>query len=120
MTKFDEIKILEDKIQKMIFEISNNITNEISNSEIVGAKKIGEKISIVNFNNLKYNILSPEYYIAEVQANYVKRYFSSVKTFSEFISKIENAIKSKKIKIGNEVCFLNDDTINILKKYMEE
>ena len=43
MTKFDEIKILEDKIQKMIFEISNNITNEISNSEIIGVKKLEKK-----------------------------------------------------------------------------
>lgn len=76
----------------------------------------------VSFNTLTQNNhnWSPSTYIPEVQANAVRDFVSSAKTAGSFQKKIEEMLETGKIKVKGEIVVLNNNTMQILKDYIND
>lgn len=110
----------ENSFSKMIDELKKKIVTEIEETPIEGVKKITSTISIVNFSALgKGTILTPEYYISGAQARYVDDAFKSVSTAASFVKKLQEMVDKRNVKIKGTTYPLNDQTIEILRKYIK-
>ena len=113
-----------NKIKQIRLDILNEIKSDFHSIKTLdGVEKIEGSImaatvsasSIIN-NNF---ILSPDYYIQEVQVKVIEEKLNRC----DSIPKIQNAIaemcKDKYVKRGFEKTFLNPNTLKILEKYNE-
>lgn len=110
----------ENSFSKMIDELKKSIVTEIEETPIEGVQKINSIISIVSFSALsKGTILTAEYYISGAQARYVNDALKSVSTAASFIKKLQEMIDKKSVILKGAKYPLNDQTIEILKKYIK-
>ena len=63
---------------------------------------------------------SPSTYIPEVQANAVREFVSTAKTAGSFQKKVEEMLETGKIKVKGETVVLNQNTMQILKDYIND
>lgn len=113
---------VERYIADMIKRITSEIRNEIETNPMDGVTPLGNRCYSVKLSTVSNNglIMSPEYYSATKQAEYVEEYLGNCKTATDLISRIDKMIAEKTIKrTGNDIVRLNDKTIGILKKYAE-
>ena len=110
----------EDSFLKMIDELKKRIVTEIEETPIEGVQKVNSIISIVSFSALsKGTILTAEYYISDAQARYVNDALKSVSTAASFVKKLQEMIDKKSVILKGTKYPLNDQTIEILKKYIK-
>ena len=110
----------EKSFSKMIDELKKSIVTEIEETPIEGVQKINSIISIVSFSTLsKGTILTPEYYISGVQARCVGDSLKSVSTAASFVKKLQEMVDKRNVKIKGITYPLNEQTIEILKKYIK-
>lgn len=117
MNNLKNVLEMEEKIKFTIQQIKKEIINETNTTSIPNVKKINKNTAVINLSDLTN--WSPNYYLANEQAKYIEKSFKNINTVTEFISKINEIIENKKIKIGNEICYINETTIDILKKYLK-
>lgn len=116
----NEIIETENSFSKMINELKKRIVTEIEETSIEGVQKINSTISIVSFSALsKGTILTPEYYISSAQARCVGDNLKNVSTAASFIKKLQEMVDKRNVKIKGTTYPLNDQTIEILKKYIK-
>lgn len=109
----------EKRIKEMVGELEESIVTDTKNKNVDGVEKVNDFIGIVNFTTLVNNaVWGAEYYLQSVQANYIKRSLNSIESVYELISKIERMIEDKKVKVNGETCYLNDQTIEVLKNFI--
>lgn len=116
----NEIIEAENSFSEMINELKKRIVAEIEETPIEGVQKINSIISIVSFSALsKGTILTAEYYISGAQARYVDDAFKSVSTAASFVKKLQEMVDKSNVKIKGTTYPLNDQTIEILRKYIK-
>ena len=59
---------------------------------------------------------SPQHYIQESQAEAVNMVLLKRTTASSFLAALDDMIRSRKAKVGNDATTLNDETLRILRK----
>ena len=110
----------ENSFSKVIDELKKSIVTEIEETPIEGVQKINSIISIVSFSALsKGTILTAEYYISDAQAHYINDALKSVSTAASFIKKLQEMIDKKSVILKGIKYPLNEQTIEILKKYIK-
>ena len=110
----------ENSFSEIIDALKKRIVAEIEETPIEGVQKINSTISIVSFSTLgKGTVLTPEYYISSAQARYVNDALKSVSTAASFIKKLQEMIDKKSVILKGTKYPLNDQTIEILKKYIK-
>lgn len=111
---------IENSTSKMIDELKKNIVTEIEETPIEGVQKINSIISIVSFSTLsKGTILTPEYYISSAQARCVGDSLKSVSMAASFVKKLQEMVDKRNVKIKGTTYPLNEQTIDILRKYIK-
>lgn len=118
MDSLKNVLEMEKQIKEMVQHIKNEIVGETENTPIDGVKPLSKNMAVVSFSNLKNNIWTPEYYIPSAQAKYIEQALEHITTASAFVSKMEEIILNKKVKIGSNTYPINDTTIGVLKKYL--
>lgn len=110
----------ENSFSEMIDALKKRIVAEIEETPIEGVQKINSTISIVSFSALsKGTILTPEYYISGAQARCIGDALKSVSTAAFFVKKLQEMVDKRNVKIKGTTYPLNDQTIEILKKYIK-
>lgn len=110
----------ENSFLKMIDELKKKIVTEIEETPIEGVQKVTSTISIVNFSALgKGIILTPEYYVSSAQARCVSDDLKNVSTAASFVKKLQEMVDKRNVKIKGTTYPLNDQTVEILKKYIK-
>lgn len=121
MTEINDIKTIietETIISDMIQSVVKNIANEIEITPLPDTKPVNSNIVIVKLSQLRRNnTLSPEYYIPAYQAKIVKQYLEPSKRGTDLITKLENIIENKCVKLGKNKYPLNNTTLSVIKKY---
>lgn len=121
MTEINDIKTIietETVISDMIQSVVKNIANEIEITPLPDTKPVNSNIIIVKLSQLRHNnTLSPEYYIPAYQAKIVKQYLEPSKRGTDLITKLENIIENKCVKLGKNKYPLNNTTLSVIKKY---
>lgn len=116
----NEIIEAENSFSEMINELKKRIVAEIEETPIEGVQKINSTISIVSFSTLgKGTVLTPEYYISSAQARYVGDGLKSVSTAASFVKKLQEMVDKRNVKIKGTTYPLNEQTIEILRKYIK-
>ena len=119
MSDLQNVFALENSVKEMIQTLKAKLIDEIYHTPIPDVISIAPNMAIVRFSKLQHNILTPEYYIAETQANYVRRTLDGVVTAHVFIERINKMIDKRGTVINSVFYPLNDTTIQILKKYID-
>ena len=110
----------ENSFSKMIGELKKSIVTEIEETPIEGVQKINSIISIVSFSTLsKGTILTPEYYISSAQAHCVAESLKSASTAVSCTKKLQEMIDKKSVILKGTKYPLNEQTIEILRKYIK-
>lgn len=110
----------ENSFSEMIDALKKKIVDEIEETPIEGVQKINSTISIVSFSALgKGTVLTPEYYISSAQARCVGDSLKSVSTATSFVKKLQEMVDKRNVRIKGTTYPLNDQTIEILKKYIK-
>lgn len=118
MKSITEIMELEKSISDMLADLTQQIKNTTSESNMDGVKTVAKNAVTVNVSSLNAGILCPYYYMQSAQAEIVERQLKTAKTASEFVEKMRNMIDTKKVKYKNEVYYLNSKTIEALNSYL--
>ena len=121
--KIQDIIFMENNINIIIKNIVDLIKNNISNKPVEGVTTIKKnpsiftiKLSTIHKNN---SILSPDYYSAEKQSEYVYHDLKNCKTITSLVKKIRQLIELKCVVISNNKYFLNSQTITILENWLK-
>lgn len=112
-----EILRIEESISDLLETARNDIIQEIDKTEIEGVERINNFCAVIKLSKLQNNVWSPEYYIPHIQASYVAVALAGIKTASSFVKKVEDMIENRRVKIGQNVHYLNDTTVSILIKH---
>lgn len=116
----NEIIEAENSFSEMIDELKKKIVAEIEETPIEGVQKINSIISIVSFSALsKGTILTAKYYISGAQARCVDNALKSVSTAASFVKKLQEMVDKRNVKIKGTTHPLNEQTIEILRKYIK-
>lgn len=114
-----DILLVEKSINDWLQEVRNAIAKEINETEITGVKRINNFCAVIRFSDLQNNVWTPEYYMPYIQAVYVTTALESAKNAADFTKKIESMIAEKRVKIGQNIHYLNDTTVSILVKHYQ-
>lgn len=85
-----------------------------------GVSHIAPNIITLKASSIQHNVWSPEYYIQEAQARNVEQALFSITTASSFVNKVREIITQRCVKIGANRFPLNDNTVRVLREYLEE
>lgn len=118
MNNLKDIIAQENRVAEMIASVKDSIRMDLTGSKLPQAMPDGSMMVTINLSQLERGILSPEYYIPEVQAKYVDDALKSVSTASSFVKKLSEMVERKGVLIGFNFYPLNSNTIRILKKYL--
>lgn len=117
ITSLQEVLRIEKSISTMIEEIKEQICAEIAGTELPQVKRLNSFCVVVRLSQLEHNIWTPEYYIPNAQANYVRKALEKINTARTFTEKVKGMIENRNVKINQNVHYLNDTTVAILMKY---
>lgn len=110
----------ENSFSEMIDKLKKRIVTEIEEAPIEGVQKVTSTISIVNFSALgKGTVLTPEYYVSSAQAHCVGDALKNVFTAASFVKKLQEMVDKKNVKIKGTIYPLNNQTVEILRKYIK-
>lgn len=112
---------VEASIKQMLDAFKKELVANVSASTLPQVKPLNEFCCVVSLSTIKANksILSSEYYLPHIQARYVEKALSSVTTATALAEKVKQMIDTKKVKINKNEFFLNDATVEALKKAYE-
>ena len=116
-TSLKDILLIEESISHMIEETKEKICTEIAGTELPHVKRLNSFCVVVRLSQLEHNIWTPEYYIPNAQANYVRKALEKISTARTFAEKVKGMIENRNVKINQNVHYLNDTTVAILMKY---
>ena len=115
MQLIKQLKLLQD-------EIFDSIMQEIDEIEpLKDVKPISPHMCVIKFSTIKENgfILSPEYYIQDVQKEEIKKYLSRCgKDIEKITARIEEMINTGKIKgnTSDKTVILNQSSLKALRE----
>jgi aromatic ring-opening dioxygenase LigB subunit len=118
MKTLKEIVALEKSVSDMLSELTSQIAKTTSETPMDGVKIVAHNVASVNIMSLDHGILCPSYYLQSAQADMVERKLREAKTATEFISKIQNMIDEKKVKVNGGQIRLNPKTVEVLQSYL--
>lgn len=119
----DYKKALEET-ENLKKKVVNALDQEITNAPIPGVTPIsntsGVRTVSVRSSALAGGIWTPEYYISESQAKLVTERISGIVAPDALITALEDMINTRKVVLKYTTHFLNDTTIAILQKVVDE
>ena len=109
------------ELEKKKKELYDDIREAISCVSLPGVTKISGNTAYVSFSSIvssKGYILSPEYYHSGRQAELVKRYLESAKTWETLKTKVQNMVDSGFVEVNGTKHLLNNSTLAVLKSFV--
>lgn len=91
---------------------------DVLKEEIVKKVSAGnnDNCMVIKTSDLRFGILSPDYYIPSAQARIVKNKIEKIETASAFLGCLREMISKKEVCINKTRYRLNENTIKILKQ----
>lgn len=113
----------EQEIENLVNAAKEELCEKVAKaSHMKGVTPLGSspKCVAVSIGTLMQNNhnWSPSTYIPDAQANAVRDFVSSAKTAGSFQKKVEEMLETGKIKVKGETVVLNNNTMQILKDYI--
>ena len=116
---FEELLQAEKTAQSCLAATREDLVAEIREAKLPGVKKVSSSphCAVVRFSALSGSMnWSPQHYIQESQAEAVNMVLLKRTTASSFLAALDDMIRSRKAKVGNDATTLNDETLRILRK----
>ena len=104
----------------VIEQEKQKIVSDIQNCALKNVKSLAPNIIVVKLSQLQNNVWSPDYYIMEKQALYVRQFMSGAKTVTMLMERLKTMIDDGYVKIGTSRYRLNEKTIEIIRNHYIE
>ena len=104
----------------VIEQEKQKIVSDIQNCDLKNVKSLAPNIVVVKLSQLQNNVWSPDYYIMEKQALYVRQFMSGAKTVTMLMERLKTMIDDGYVKIGTSRYRLNEKTIEIIRNHYIE
>lgn len=122
--KMTKMKELEREIYRMIDGLKADLSSAVGDQPFQGkmindGSNGGPMIGIVRFSQLSESKnWSPEYHFPAAQAKAVSKRLESCKSPSSICAAVKDMIAEKRVRLGggNNVVFLNEETLKILRE----
>lgn len=117
--KLIQLQILSAEVSKDISTLVEEICLEIegqnpsANTICNHPECIAVKFSTIASNN---GILSAEYYVPRSQAEAVRKALSANTDYKTVLARIWNMVSDKKVSIGKDTTFLNNETVGVIMR----
>ena len=118
--KMSKVKALEAEIAELVDSLKNDQADAVRKQEFRGnviddGSSGGPLIGIVTLSELrKAKSWSPTYFFPEAQAKAVVSRMKSCTTVEDICKAVQEMLKDKRVKIGGEYVYLNNETLKTL------